>query len=143
MGAAGDWLRRGDGPRAEGYFTRLLRRGPLSYASWILVCLAAIVLGLPIPFAVAGLAAALVGIGKSPVGLLWMNTPQELVPPEHLGRVLSIDALGSGSLAFVGYGVAGLAADRLGAAPVFVLAGAVSATIIGLGLLHLAVRKLD
>jgi MFS family permease len=128
---------------ALGHARRLRRRGPLAYGGWLLECAFAITLGLPVPFAAAGLAAALAGAGTATLGLAWTNTLQELVPPERLGRVLSVDALGSNSLAFVGYGLAGLAADRLGAAQVFVLGGAVSAALIALGLLHPAVRKLD
>ncbi len=128
---------------ALGQATRLGRRGLRVYGAWLLVCAAMILLGLPIPFAVACLAVALAGAGIATLGLVWTNTLQELVPPERLGRVLSVDALGSDALASVGYGLAGVAADRLGAAPVFVLGGIVSAAIIALGLLHRSVRGLD
>ena len=68
---------------------------------------------------------------------------QEVVPPDLLGRVSSVDALGSFALLPIGYGLAGLAADHLGPSVVFVVGGAGSAVVIGLGLLHPAVRKLD
>ena len=65
------------------------------------------------------------------------------MPSNLLGRVNSIDMLVSSSLEPIGYGLAGIAADWLGAAPVFVLAGAISASVIALGLLHLAIRAVD
>ncbi len=43
----------------------------------------------------------------------------------------------------LGYGLAGIAADRLGASLVFVLGGAISASLIALGLLHPAIRAVD
>lgn len=128
---------------ALGRSARLRRRGLLTYGAWLLMCAATVLLGLPISFGVAGIAVTLAGAGVSGVGLAWTNTLQELVPRDQLGRVNSIDVLGSYALGSVGYGLAGLAADRLGAAPVFVLGGALSAAIIGLGLLHPAVRTLD
>ncbi|MBA2286955.1 MAG: hypothetical protein H0W02_15895 [Ktedonobacteraceae bacterium] len=39
--------------------------------------------------------------------------------------------------------LAGIAADHLGASPVFVLGGAISAGVIALGLLHPAIRAVD
>ncbi len=60
-----------------------------------------------------------------------------------LSALFGIEALGSFALTPLGYGLAGVAADALGAAPVFVLGGAVSACIIALGLLHPQVRRLD
>jgi len=76
-------------------------------------------------------------------GLIWTNTLQELVPGEKLGRVSSIDALGSFVLLPVGYAVAGWATDRMGAAPVFTIGG-IAVAVLGLaGLLHPAIRRLD
>jgi len=60
-----------------------------------------------------------------------------------LGRVASIDLLVSSALEPVGFGAAGIAADWLGAAPVFVLGGAISTGVIALGLLHPTVRAVD
>jgi hypothetical protein len=65
------------------------------------------------------------------------------VAPERLGRVSSVDALGSFALLPVGSGLAGLAADHVGASTVFVVGGAASVGLIGLGLLHRNVRGLD
>jgi len=126
-----------------GRAARLRRRGLLVYGAWIVAALMLLALGLPLPVAAAGVALTIYGAGVSTLGLAWMSTLQDQVPPERLGRVASIDVLGSSALLPLGYGLAGVAADRVGAPVVFLLGGAAGALIIALGLLHPAVRHLD
>jgi DHA3 family tetracycline resistance protein-like MFS transporter len=76
-------------------------------------------------------------------GLIWTNTVQELVPREMLGRVASIDALGSYVLLPVGYAIAGWGTNLLGAPPVFIIGGALTIVLALLGLSHPAIRNLD
>jgi len=127
----------------RGRAARLRRRGLLVYGAWIVAALMLLALGLPLPVAAAGVALTIYGAGVSTLGLAWMSTLQDQVPPERLGRVASIDVLGSSALLPLGYGLAGVAADRVGAPVVFLLGGAAGALIIALGLLHPAVRHLD
>jgi len=82
-------------------------------------------------------------ITRSFFGLIWTNTLQELVPREVLGRVSSIDYLGSFVLLPVGYGVAGWATEQFGAPAMFVGGGALTAALAALGLAHPAIRHLD
>ncbi|HEX6779522.1 MAG TPA: MFS transporter [Ktedonobacterales bacterium] len=126
-----------------GRFKRLRRRGLLSYGAWMTVSLMLVVIGLPIPASGVSAAMFLQGAAQATLGLAWMSTLQEFVPSDLLGRVSSIDMLVSSALVPIGYGVAGIAADRLGAAPVFILGGAIGVAIIGLGLLHPAIRAVD
>ena len=126
-----------------GYFKRLRRRGLLTYGAWLLASLMLLIVGLPLSVGVVGVAVFLQGAAIVALGLVWMNTLQEFVPSDLLGRVASIDILVSSGLLPIGYGLAGIAADRLGASTVFVLGGAISASIIALGLLHPAVRAMD
>ena len=126
-----------------GQLVKLRRRGILAYSAWLVAALAVLALGLPITVVGAGVAIFACGAGIAVLELAWVNALQELVPPDRLGRVSSIDALGSFALLPLGYALAGLAADRLGAAPVFMLGGAISAGLIALGLLHPAIRRLD
>lgn len=126
-----------------GRFARLRRRGPLIYAAWLTAGLMLLAIGLPLPAAAVCVAFFLQGAALETLGLAWVNTLQERIPSEALGRVNSIDALVSSGLLPVGYALAGVAADHLGASAVFVFGGAISATIIGLGLLHPAIRALD
>jgi hypothetical protein len=65
------------------------------------------------------------------------------VPSDRLGRVASIDALGSYALTPVGYAVAGVAADHFGAPSVFLFGGIISVFVIALGLLHPSIRAVD
>lgn len=72
-----------------------------------------------------------------------MNSLQEFVPADLLGRVSSIDYLVSFALSPIGYGLAGIAADRFGAPSVFIIGGAIAASVIALGLLHRDIRVVD
>ena len=126
-----------------GQFKRLRRRGLLTYGVWLVASLMLLVVGLPLSVGVVGVAVFLQGAAIVALGLVWMNTLQEFVPSNLLGRVVSIDVLVSSGLLPIGYGLAGIAADRLGASTIFVLGGAISTSVIALGLLHRAVRSMD
>ena len=126
-----------------GHFKRLRRRGLLTYGAWLLASLMLLIVGLPIGVVGVSLACFIQGAAFSALGLSWMNTLQEFVPADLLGRVSSLDYLVSAGLMPIGYGLAGIAADRFGASLVFVLGGAIAASIIALGLLHPAIRAVD
>jgi DHA3 family tetracycline resistance protein-like MFS transporter len=126
-----------------GHFKRLRRRGLLTYGAWLLAGLMIVAIGLLTSVAGVSVAVFIQGAAVTTLGLAWMSTLQEFVPSDLLGRVSSIDMLVSSALVPIGYGIAGIAADRLGAAPVFILGGAIGATIIALGLLHPAIRAVD
>ncbi|HEU5369461.1 MAG TPA: MFS transporter [Ktedonobacterales bacterium] len=126
-----------------GRFKRLRHRGPLSYGAWILVGLMVLVLGLPVGVAGVSLAMFTQGTAQAALGLAWISTLQEFVPADLQGRVASIDLLVSDALTPVGFALAGIAADWLGAPLVFVLGGAIGASLIALGLLHPAIRAVD
>ena len=59
-------------------------------------------------------AAIINGAALESFGLVWTHTLQDRIPANLLGRVSSIDSLGSFALLPVGYAVAGWATDRLG-----------------------------
>ncbi len=122
---------------------RLRRRGPLTYGAWLVVSLMLLAMGLPITVVGVSLAIFIQGAAIAVLGLAWINTLQEFVPADLQGRVASIDEWGSSALVPVGLALAGIAADWLGAAPVFVLGGAISAVVIALGLLHPSIRAVD
>jgi DHA3 family tetracycline resistance protein-like MFS transporter len=126
-----------------GHFKRLRRRGLLIYGAWMLASLALLVMGLPLPVAGVSVTFLVQGAAFATLGLAWMNSLQEFVPAHLLGRVSSIDYLVSSALLPIGYGLAGIAADHLGASPVFVLGGAIATSAIALGLLHPAIRAVD
>lgn len=126
-----------------GYYKRLRRRGLLTYGAWLMASLMLLIIGLPLSMGGLSLAFFIQGASFQVLGLAWMNSLQEFVPADLLGRVSSIDMLVSSGLLPIGYGLAGIAADRLGASQVFVLGGAISASVIALGLLHPAIRAVD
>jgi MFS family permease len=126
-----------------GRLARIRRRGILIYGGPILSGLMLAAFGLPLPFALLGLAAVLNGAGLELSGLAWTNALQEYVPRDKLGRVASLDALGSFALLPIGYGLAGWATELLGAPLVFLLGGSMTAVIATLGLRRPAIRQLD
>ncbi len=121
----------------------LRRRGLKIYAPWIVLALMVSVIGLSQRVWLILGASFVIGLCSSVLGLVWLNALQERVPHEKLGRVSSIDYLGSSLLEPVGLAVGGWATQWMGPALVFVVGGALQAVILVLGLLHPAVRKLD
>lgn len=126
-----------------GHFRRLRRRGWIWYTGEIVAGLGMLALGLPIPIAGAFVAAFVNGAALEIVGVAWTTTLQELVPNEQLGRVSSVDLLGSFALLPVGLGITGWATNAWGPATVCLLGGTLTVAASMMGLLHPAVRALD
>ena len=123
--------------------TRLRHRARLIYGPWVALALAASAMGLPIGVVGVVTAAFVVGLGETTLGLVWTNALQDHVPEDRLGRVYSLDAIGSYALIPLGYLVAGVASDAIGPGPVFVVGGLVSAVILTIVWSLPAVRALD
>ena len=126
-----------------GQYVRLHRRGLLGYLSMVVSggMLLPFAFVLPVPILVAS--AFLDGISISVFSLVWTHTLQEMVPAKLLGRVYSIDALGSFVLLPIGYSISGWATDVFGATKVFLAGGLGTILLILLGLMHPVVRNLD
>jgi MFS family permease len=126
-----------------GQFKRLRRRGLLGYLPILVNGLILLMFGLkfPIPALVFGM--FVYGFSFNVFGLIWNNTLQEMVPNEKLGRVYSIDALGSFILLPIGFALAGWGTDLVGAPTVFLIGGAGTILMILIGLSHPAIRNLD
>jgi MFS family permease len=126
-----------------GRVKRLRRRGRLMYGAVALCGLMVAFYGLA-PNLVVLLGAALIyGMSFSAGALVWTTTMQEMVPQEKLGRVTSIDALGSFVLMPIGFALAGVLTDRIGPVSVFVIGGSLTVAVAILAYLHPGVRKLD
>jgi len=126
-----------------GQYIRLHRRGLLAYLS-VLVSgsvLLPFAFQLPVPVLVASMFIG--GIATSVFALIWTHTLQEMVPGEMLGRVYSIDALGSFVLLPIGFALAGWSTEWLGAPMVFLIGGTGVIVLVLLGLSHPAIRNLD
>ncbi len=126
-----------------GRFTRIRHRGPLAYIATLITGVGVAIFGLTLFVPLLAIAAFMGGVFISVFSLIWTNSLQELVPRQLLGRVSSIDALGSFVLLPIGYGIAGWATDLIGAPLVFGIGGAMTIVLALLGLSHPAVRGLD
>ena len=126
-----------------GQYVRLRRRGLLAYGSIIGTGLALLPFAfkLPIPLLVGSMFIS--GLCTSVFALIWTHTLQEMVPGEMLGRVYSIDALGSFVLLPIGFALAGWATELFGAPTVFLIGGTGVVALVLLGLAHPAIRNLD
>lgn len=126
-----------------GRFAQWRRRGILAYGATLVSGAVLLVFGLPVGLPALAAAALFAGLFTSIFSLIWTNTLQELVPRELLGRVSSIDALGSFVLLPIGFGLTGWATDRLGAPMVFIVGGSATIALAALALTHPAIRHLD
>jgi len=126
-----------------GRWTRLRLRGMLGYFSTVIQGLVLMLAGLA--FSVPWVAALAVvnGAMVTVFGLIWTNLIQEFVPREMLGRVSSIDALGSYVFLPLGYAAAGWLTDAIGPPAVFYLGGGLTVAIALIGLAVPAIRRLD
>lgn len=131
------------GALGMGLRPRIHRRGLLAYLATMLVGCVLLLFGfrLPAPVLVVGMFFS--GIFTAVFSLIWTHTLQELVPVRLLGRVYSIDALGSFVLLPIGYSLAGWATDAFGAPAVFLAGGVGTILLTLLPLLHPAIRNLD
>lgn len=105
----------------------LRRRGPFAFLTLLGIGLAMVVYGLPLPKGWEPVVATTAGlVGGMCLGffsIIWVTVLQEIVPGDKLGRVSSIDMLGSFALLPAGYALVGVLTDWLGASWVFIGAG--------------------
>jgi DHA3 family tetracycline resistance protein-like MFS transporter len=126
-----------------GQFKRLRWRGPAGYLATTINGVVLLLFGLKLPVPVLIGSMVVYGLCMSVFSLVWTNTLQEMVPHDKLGRVYSIDALGSWVLLPIGFAIAGWATDLVGAPTVFLVGGAGTIILTLLGLSHPAIRNLD
>jgi hypothetical protein len=123
---------------------QIRQRGLLVYAGLIVAGLALSVFGLPVPLVVLEIAAIVNGAALEIGSMAWTHILQQRIPHDKLGRVASVEALGSFALIPVGYALAGWATELLGAPLVFVVGGWFTAVVAALVLSsHPAIRGLD
>jgi len=126
-----------------GHYPRIRRRGWVMYGAGFVAAFALAVFGLLPPRWVLIVMALVNGAALQIGQLVWTNTLQELVPNEKLGRVVSIDNMGSFALLPIGFALAGWATETFGAPFVFIIGGIITALLSVVGLLHPAIRNLD
>lgn len=126
-----------------GSVKRLRYRGIVSYICGAIAGIGLGVFGLNLPLWVLIVAALINGAALEIGGLIWINILQELVPEEKLGRVASIDTLGSFVLLPLGFAFTGWLVDRVDISSIFIAAGMVAALASLLPLIHPSIRGLD
>ncbi len=126
-----------------GQFKRLRRRGLMGYLTPLTQGVLLLFFGFKFPIPVLIGSMFVYGFTFSVFGLIWNNTLQEMVPHDMLGRVYSIDALGSFVFLPIGFALAGWATDLVGAPTVFLIGGASTMVLALIGLSHPAIRNLD
>ncbi len=123
--------------------SKLKRRGIVFACSAIVFGGCMVLLGLPITLWIAAVITVFHGMSLSTVGLIQMGTMQELVEPDKLGRVSSIDWLGSVCLVPVGFAITGWLTDHLTPPMIFIGVGVATMVLATLVMLHPRTRKLD
>lgn len=128
---------------AIGRFSAVRRRGIISYTALIISGLMTLALGVSGSMTGVFIFSLVLGGAIAVFTLIWVNLLQDLVPRELLGRVVSIDNLGSYALLPLSYGITGWATDRYGVAMVFIIGGALTTALPALGLSQQSVRHLN
>ena len=126
-----------------GQYVRLRRRGLFGYLATLMTGAALLPFAFELPVPILVVAMFISGLATSVFALVWTHTLQEMVPAEMLGRVYSIDALGSFVLLPVGFSLAGWGTDLVGAPTVFLVGSLGTMTLAALSLFHPAIRNLD
>jgi Major Facilitator Superfamily len=119
---------------------RPVRRGRWAYAGGLLSALALAGYALAGEVWQLALLAVVWGAGIESFQVIWDTSMQELVRPEALGRVASLDAIGSLALLPASFALVGVVAGRYGARPVFALAGLGAAVLMCVGFVVPGVR---
>lgn len=125
-----------------GRLGRVARRGLSAYTGVAASGLALLGLSFAPHPAIAVTLAMLMGGSLVVFGVIWESTVQELVPPETLGRVYSVDMFGSFALLPLGFLAVGWLAAHLGVVPSLLVCGGAVVLLAGIGLLVPGVRNL-
>jgi MFS family permease len=132
---------------AVGQATRWKRRGLLAYLSLLVTNIGIIILGLPFPRSAAPIigpsASALLGFGLAFFNTIFFTVLQERVPSDKLGRVMSIDILGSFAMIPIADILCGVATDHIGPALVFLLSGLLNLVLFIVPLGVREIRELE
>ena len=121
----------------------LRRRGVVAYLAVATVGLGLVGVALAPGVGLGVLATAVIGGGLTVFGVVWETTMQALVPEAVLGRVVSLDMLGSFALLPLGFLLTGRLAESVGASPLILLYGLATVGVGVVGLLVPAVRRLE
>lgn len=127
--------------------THLKKRGLLAYLSLSLPAIGMVLFGLPFPRSeapiIASLASMLVGFGLAFFNTIWFTVLHETIPSNKLGRVSSLDSLGSFAMVPIGEGLGGVMTDHIGPAQVFLVFGLFNLILNLIPLLIKEIRRME
>jgi DHA3 family tetracycline resistance protein-like MFS transporter len=122
---------------------KIRRRGVTMYVAAVVASLCLGAFGMLPPLWVLLVMALINGAALEMGHLIWINSMQEIVPNEKLGRVVSIDNMGSFALMPIGFALAGWGTNVFGAPLVFIVGGTATAIMSAAPLLLRAIREFD
>lgn len=125
-----------------GQIGRVRAIGIVSYSALVLMGLSVLLTGAFTALAVLLALGVAYGVAYQSFGVLWSTALQTYVPDRLLGRVSSVDYLGSFVLMPLGTAGVGLAVQRIGPAASFAVTGAAMLVAVALGLASRSVRRL-
>jgi MFS family permease len=129
-----------------GQLRRMHHRGIVAYCALIVSSLAMMAFALPVPHdlvpAVALTAGAVDGAGISVFNIIWVTVLQEMVPSEKLGRVSSVDGVGSELLQPLGLATIGFLTDAVATPWIFLACGALNLLLTLSALFVRGIREL-
>jgi DHA3 family tetracycline resistance protein-like MFS transporter len=126
-----------------GNLSRFRHRGLAIYFAGAIGGLGLGLFGLPLPLWALLIAGFVNGAALEMGGMAWTNTLQNIVPLDKLGRVASIDMLGSFVLLPAGYALTGLAVEGWGPAPTFIIFCGTCVVLSLIPLLWTPIRSFD
>jgi DHA3 family tetracycline resistance protein-like MFS transporter len=129
-----------------GQLRRVHHRGIVAYSALVVSSLAMMAFALPVPHdlvpVVTLTAFALDGAGVGCFEIIWVTVLQEMVPSEKLGRVSSVDMVGSLLFQPLGLAAIGLLTDAVATPWIFFSCGALSLLLNASGFLVRGIREL-
>lgn len=130
-----------------GQIKHLHHRGLLAYLSLLPCGISILLFGLPLPLSIepfiAIFASVLSGCSLGIFSIIWTTLLQELVPVEKLGRVSSIDLMGSYVFLPIGLAFIGILTDRFGPSLIFIFGGILTILLLSIGLCFHDIRRLQ
>jgi sugar phosphate permease len=128
-----------------GCMEKLPHRGFFIQLTLIIAAVLLAMFGLDLPLWALLLAAFFNSMALEVGQLVWLSLLQEKIPNEQLGRVFSIDAVGSFALLPVGFALVGFGTEQYGAQTMFLLEGGLTAltSLTVLAFVPPTLRRLD
>lgn len=122
---------------------RLRHRGVLWYLALSVVGVCVVCFGLPITIYGIGITAFVRGFAHSIVFMIWLDTLQQRVAQDKLGRVASIDTFGSTAVLPFAFAAMGWLTDHVRVSMIFIVGGAALIAVSLLSILHRGIRAVD